>query len=168
MADDFSSAVLEILRRAGWHEGRNVTAIVPPPQFSLFPCAQDVLAEFGGLHIGECGAGVDCATSDVNLDPHLATHLTTELKEFESSLNTREDVKGVRNRYVAFSAGRGPESRFQRQPWDRSVGPRLISNQRHAERAARRPDDRLRSRGPADVSLGQRGRHGRLRQRVHL
>jgi hypothetical protein len=88
MVDRFAMPVLDILRRAGWFEGRNI-AVAPPPQFFLFPKANDVLAEFGGLHIGQCGSGIECATSDVQIEPSLATHLSSELNGAEQSLNVR-------------------------------------------------------------------------------
>ena len=88
VADRFSPPVLDILRRAGWFDGRRV-AVVPSPGIRLFPKAHEVLAEFGGLRMGKCGAGMECATSDVQIEPGLATHLTSELHEAERSLNTR-------------------------------------------------------------------------------
>jgi hypothetical protein len=82
MENKFSQATKEILRKAGWFGGRNVTqTLAPAIQLELFPKAQEVLSEFGGLHIGECGPGIDCATSDVNISPDLCVHLTNELKD---------------------------------------------------------------------------------------
>jgi hypothetical protein len=90
VTESFSPAVVDLLRRAGWQEGRIVAnALLAPGQFALFPRAQEVLAEFGGLHVGECGSGIDCATSDVQIDPRLCVHLAAELKSLEEALKTR-------------------------------------------------------------------------------
>jgi hypothetical protein len=82
METRFSHEAEEILRKAGWLNGRKATqAAAPAIQLDLFPKAQEVLSEFGGLHIGECGPGIDCATSDVNISPDLCVHLDQELTE---------------------------------------------------------------------------------------
>ena len=51
---------------AGWYPGRNrpVPASIPPGH----PAA-GVLARFGGLTVGRCGAGRECATSDIRFGP---------------------------------------------------------------------------------------------------
>jgi len=90
MSDRFSKPLLKILRKGGWFEGRYVSpALISPPELELFPKAQEVLSEFGGLHVGECGPGIDWATSDVEIAPRLGAHLAPELKEFEMSLGVR-------------------------------------------------------------------------------
>ena len=82
MLNEFSEEAKVILRKTGWFEGRKVAQAVPTLiNLELFPKAQEVLSEFGGLHIGDCGPGVDCATSDVNISPDLCVHLAQELKE---------------------------------------------------------------------------------------
>jgi hypothetical protein len=88
MASGFSPSVLELLRKAGWFEGREVP-ISLPVELQPFATARRVLIEFGGLHIGYCGAGVDCATSDVEIDPTLAMHVLPELRAYERSINRR-------------------------------------------------------------------------------
>ncbi|WP_431309614.1 SUKH-3 domain-containing protein [Bradyrhizobium iriomotense] len=47
---------------AGWHAGRRtgVDARVP-----LRHPARVILEELGGLHVGQCGAGIECAASDL-------------------------------------------------------------------------------------------------------
>jgi hypothetical protein len=86
MAEQFSKPVLDILQKGGWYEGREVSLpLSSPPEFALFPKASQVLHEFGGLHFGECGPGVDCATSDVQIEPRLAAHLLPELRQFAQS-----------------------------------------------------------------------------------
>jgi SUKH-3 immunity protein len=85
-----SSAIVNVLREAGWQENRNVThALALPSQFALFPRAQEVLAEFGGLRFGSCGAGIECGTSDVYIDPCMATHMISELQSYEKILQTK-------------------------------------------------------------------------------
>lgn len=88
--DSLSTAVTAILERAGWHEGRDVPLpLLAPGGPTLFPVAEAVLREFGGLRFGHCGAGVDFATSDVVIDPGLAVHLKAELDGYGRPLGTR-------------------------------------------------------------------------------
>jgi hypothetical protein len=83
-------AATEILAKAGWYPGRSVpTSPLIPDGFVSFREAEAVLREFGGLHLGECEAGVDFARSDVEVDPRLAAHLKAELVEHEQSLGAR-------------------------------------------------------------------------------
>jgi len=51
---------------AGWQSGRcmGVSARIP----RLHP-ARNILEEMGGLHIGRCGPGIECATSDLAFHP---------------------------------------------------------------------------------------------------
>lgn len=85
-----SSAVAAILERAGWYEGRDVPLpLFAPDGLTLFPVAEAVLGEFGGLRFGKCGAGVDFTTSDVVIDPGLAVHLKAELDDLGRFLGTR-------------------------------------------------------------------------------
>lgn len=84
------SSIVKILRDAGWHENRNLNpALSIPSQFTPFPRALEVLAEFGGLRFGSCGAGIECATSDVYFEPNKARHLVSQLRSFEGILLTR-------------------------------------------------------------------------------
>ena len=62
-----SDAVERLLRQAGWYEGRRVDLSPWESQETPFPAAREVLAEFGGLVIGETGPGIDLAKSDVDL-----------------------------------------------------------------------------------------------------
>ena len=88
MPSSFSPSVLDILSKAGWFEERNV-AVPLPPEFQPFPMAQRILTEFGGLHIGQCGAGIDCATSDIEINPNLAIHTLQELSTIGRSIDNR-------------------------------------------------------------------------------
>jgi hypothetical protein len=86
----FVPALLDVLKRAGWYEGRNIEeTIAPPKEFSIFARARRAWAEFGGLRIGDAGPGIDCATSDVDFDPRLETGLEPELRRYECLHNTR-------------------------------------------------------------------------------
>ena len=57
--------------------------------FKLSLIAHDVLSEFGGLHIKSEGAGIDCARSDLNLDPSF--------------------VLGEEDRFLSFNCFRGKQ-----------------------------------------------------------
>ena len=66
-----SDAVENLLRKAGWSEGRQCD--VTPWESAtgrLFGAARDLLTEFGGLVIGACdNPGRDVAPGDVTLEP---------------------------------------------------------------------------------------------------
>jgi len=68
----FSLTTLEMLREAGWFPGRDVSAdIQQPAGFTLFPAALNALKEFGLLHIGRRGPGVEFVRTPVIIDPML-------------------------------------------------------------------------------------------------
>jgi hypothetical protein len=71
MTERFSHEVLQILEAGEWFDGRRV-AVSLPEQYHPSAKAKDVLSEFGGLQIGACGPGVNCARSDIAFDPELA------------------------------------------------------------------------------------------------
>jgi len=56
------NSVEQLFVLAGWSPGRR---IVVPEQVPAHHLAHQVLAEFGGLNVGQTGSGVECATSDV-------------------------------------------------------------------------------------------------------
>ena len=56
-------SVLKLFMDAGWHPGRTVT--IPASIEATHP-AFTILTSFGGLRVGQCGAGLECATGDVN------------------------------------------------------------------------------------------------------
>ncbi|HEV3415621.1 MAG TPA: SUKH-3 domain-containing protein [Pirellulales bacterium] len=90
MSSAHSQRVLELLHLAGWFDGREVS--VDPfivPGLTAFAEAQRVLSEFGGIHVGECGSGINRATSDIEFDPKLGAHLARELRESEAALHTK-------------------------------------------------------------------------------
>ncbi|MCG3134805.1 MAG: hypothetical protein HMLKMBBP_02187 [Planctomycetes bacterium] len=85
-----SPAVRRILRSAGWTDGRRID-LGPWQAFpvSPFPAAQAVLTEFGGLHFGSTGPGIDCARSDVDLTPSWPNRRFTGYPDLERSIGQR-------------------------------------------------------------------------------
>src|SRR5688500_4587243 len=87
----FSSETEQLLKSAGWYEGRSVPALVESWQreleradgFKLSQAALQVLEEFGGLHILSEGAGVACARADLDLNPSLAIFEEDRFFSFE-------------------------------------------------------------------------------------
>jgi hypothetical protein len=59
---DIPANVRPMLAAVGWHSGRHIDVDARVPQFHP---AHGILKEFGGLHIGRCGPGIECATSDL-------------------------------------------------------------------------------------------------------
>ncbi|NNE84415.1 MAG: hypothetical protein HKN28_10645 [Alphaproteobacteria bacterium] len=61
--NELPASVRTLFKTAGWHPGRNTT--VSTKILTTHPAAI-VLAEFGGLKVGEAGDGEECAKDDVN------------------------------------------------------------------------------------------------------
>src|SRR6185295_15236607 len=85
----FSPEVEAILRRAGWFEGRRFDLAI----YDTFPmkphaAAREVLSEFGGLHIGETGRGIDCARSDVDLRPEWTDRSFEGYEELDAAVGS--------------------------------------------------------------------------------
>lgn len=79
---NFFEEIREEVSRAGWFPGRAVLLQVTLPSgFVSSEAALRVLDEFGLLHIGSVGPGVDCARSDVLLDPNCADGLDECIKK---------------------------------------------------------------------------------------
>ena len=85
-----------LLRRAGWYPGRRDQHAVAGWQaklaldgFSMHAAAEAVLLEFGGLHVGDSGPGVECARADVRLDPTLAIGERDRLQEYFPQVHGR-------------------------------------------------------------------------------
>lgn len=75
-------AVVQLLHKAGWREGRNARGeLILPTDYILFDIARKILTEFGGLRIGEKGAGVDMAKCIVNLEPNMASGMSSEIQK---------------------------------------------------------------------------------------
>jgi hypothetical protein len=76
----FSLETEQLLKRAGWFAGRCDSSQVEdwahemesPDGFKMSSVAKSVLKEFGGLHIKSDGPGLECARSDIELNPLLA------------------------------------------------------------------------------------------------
>ncbi|HSI85850.1 MAG: SUKH-3 domain-containing protein [Candidatus Methylacidiphilales bacterium] len=47
----------------------DIEEIPLPKGYPPFTAAEKVLREFAGLHIGRCDTGIECATSDFEIDP---------------------------------------------------------------------------------------------------
>lgn len=76
----FGPEVLKILRAAGWKEGRDTIDMrLFPSTLASFPSARAIVREFGGLHFGSSGRGIDMAKSDIHIDPSLGVHLVKDL-----------------------------------------------------------------------------------------
>lgn len=90
MTQRFSPAVEALLREAGWTQGRQVSL---QPWLSramkLFPEAQRVLTEFGGLKIGRYGEGIEVAKTDVDLRPNWTDPNFAGYPQFEAKLGQR-------------------------------------------------------------------------------
>ncbi|WP_435007632.1 SUKH-3 domain-containing protein [Tundrisphaera lichenicola] len=80
--NNLSDKAREIIVKSGWFEGRDVNFSLKLTQLEVFPAALEILKEFYGLHIGECGAGIDMATCDILINPNFAIHLQQELEAY--------------------------------------------------------------------------------------
>lgn len=69
MSPRFPDKVRDALLASGWAPGRTALPSPLPSDFALFPAAESVLREFGGLRIGGVGPGQECATSDLVVLP---------------------------------------------------------------------------------------------------
>ena len=89
MTVQVSSTVLPLFLAAGWHPGRKV------PLPDGLDCvglkghpALSALESFAGLRVGSCGAGVDCAKSDLEFE-WMEDDYSAHIVPWESSLATR-------------------------------------------------------------------------------
>ncbi len=86
----FSDETTRLLLEAGWFEGRDIIDQYSILEgFTPFPAAAEVLREFGNLHIGSSGTGIDCARSDVEIDPSLIAGGEELIAEFEAKLGIK-------------------------------------------------------------------------------
>jgi hypothetical protein len=69
MNSRFPDKVRDSLLASGWTPGRSAPLGDLPSDFVLFPAAESVLREFGGLRVGGVGPGQECATSDLLVQP---------------------------------------------------------------------------------------------------
>lgn len=92
----FSAQTENTLRRAGWYPGRQVPEKVASwkgnemlSPFEMFPAAERVLLEFGGLKVDERGLGETCAREPFEADPTLAGYEQELFDYFSTFVNTR-------------------------------------------------------------------------------
>ena len=91
----FSNKVELTLRDAGWFQGRNVpdqveewTRELSSDGFEIFPEAERVLSEFGGLNVHQDAPGVNCAREPFRVAPTLAAGESDRFGEFAEYLKT--------------------------------------------------------------------------------
>lgn len=84
-----STDVTDMLRDAGWHEGRAVGSALSLDYMPLFPHAQSAMNEFGNLVVGKNGRGIQCATSKIIFNPDLVRHLKKTIQRYEAALQLR-------------------------------------------------------------------------------
>ncbi|HBB87906.1 MAG TPA: hypothetical protein DC047_09845 [Blastocatellia bacterium] len=88
-SERFSAATKEMLGEAGWIPDRDVSREIQlPPGFDPFPAALKALAEFGNLHVGRRGSGVEFARTPIVLDPMLAMGEDDRFREFSGILKS--------------------------------------------------------------------------------
>ena len=58
-------------------------------EFEMFPSAEKVLVEFGGLKIGEQGPGETCSREPFEIDPALAGYEGDMFRDFSALVNTK-------------------------------------------------------------------------------
>lgn len=93
----FSVQVENILTEAGWYPGRERADLVASWKatlmdsdgFEMFPSAERVLLEFGGLNVDQEGPGETCSVESFTLDPTLAAYEGDRFRELSSSINRR-------------------------------------------------------------------------------
>ena len=93
----FAAETEKILRAGGWTPERRDAAFADlcssvldrPGGFAIHAAARSAIEEFGGLTLGEVGAGVDFAKSEVVVDPRLAVGEEDRLHEYFEELRGR-------------------------------------------------------------------------------
>lgn len=93
MTRTWSAETERLLRKAGWHEGRDVGDLLDrwsaelggSGGFFMFDHARTVLREFGGLHVQQSGPGQECARGGFDLDPTLAAGESDRFERFVGS-----------------------------------------------------------------------------------
>jgi hypothetical protein len=79
----FSKETEASLMAGGWYLGRSVlTQTRLPSDFGLFDAAASVLDEFGGLHIGVAGPGIDNQKSVLQIDAMKGEFADERFSEF--------------------------------------------------------------------------------------
>jgi len=87
----FSKYVHEILVDAGWFEGREVSlnSIKLPIEYSLFPKAEVVLVEFGGLRIGEQRRGINFGADNITIQPFDGARNAPDFAKYEPVVQSK-------------------------------------------------------------------------------
>jgi hypothetical protein len=92
----FSNTVELTLKDAGWFAGRNVNDQVREwnselrsDGFEVFPEAERVLSEFGGVSVNQEAPGVNCAREPFSVVPTLAAGEGDRFREFADYLKTK-------------------------------------------------------------------------------
>ena len=95
-ASESDKSVTAALHAAGWREGRDCGAALlewkttlAAEGFDMFPAAEAVLREFGGLKIISRGSGEEQARSSFEVDPLLAKGERDRFAAFEAPLGRR-------------------------------------------------------------------------------
>ena len=96
MTNRFSVQTEATLRKAGWYPGRQVPKLVAKwktskllSRFEMFPLAEKILLEFGGLSINQRGPGETCAREPFDVDPTRAAYEDERFSDFLSVVNTK-------------------------------------------------------------------------------
>jgi len=108
----FSVHVENILTEAGWYPGRQMADLVASWKvtlmasdgFQMFPTAERVLLEFGGLSVTQQEPGEMCSVEPFTLDPTLAVYEGDRFHELSSSANTRLYPLGEASNFHQFLA----------------------------------------------------------------
>lgn len=89
--------VERLLRDSGWYPGRRVAeaverwrASLTDDGFIMHPVAETILLEYGGLHVGGVGPGINLARSDVQFDPTLAFGERDRFTEYFAELRDQD------------------------------------------------------------------------------
>ncbi len=96
MTKRFSAQTEATLRKAGWYPGRQVPKLVAKWKtnkmltgFEMFPLAEKILLEFGGLKIKQRGPGESLAREPFQFDPTMAGYEDDRFSDFLSLVNTK-------------------------------------------------------------------------------
>jgi len=86
----FSRQVEDVLLRAGWSPTRRadiskwVRLLTQIGHFRIFPSAEIVLSEFGGINVYQHDAGIECARESFEINPLVAQGCESEFRRAEA------------------------------------------------------------------------------------
>ena len=75
---DVPESVLPLFEAAGWSPGRSIEVQFGElTSLRSYPLAKELITTFGGLKVGTCGRGRDCAKSDIEFtaSPSIETRI---------------------------------------------------------------------------------------------